>query len=92
MIRDAVVRPVVRAYLLIDVALPYLVSFKLIFLGCLSLLKNLIKAFSQFLKGPRLIRVLVSLILASGYHTSGFMRRSHRTIRFVNVLISFSSM
>lgn len=76
MISDAVVGPVVRADLLIDVAVADLVPLELALLRGLLLLEHRIHPLLQFIKGTRFVRVLVPLVLAGGDSTRGDVSRT----------------
>jgi hypothetical protein len=76
-ISDPVIRPVIRPYLLIYVAVADLVPLELALLGSLLLLKHRIHPLLQFLQRPRLVRMLIPLVLASGNSPCRHMSGSH---------------
>ncbi len=86
MISDPVIRPVIRPYLLIYVAVADLVPLELALLRSLLLLKHRIHPLLQFLQRPRLVRMLIPLILACGNSTCRHMSGSHCRVRLVDML------
>ena len=86
MVRYPVVRPVVRADLLVYVALPQLVTLEFVFFGSFLLLEYGVQSLLEFLERPRLVGMLVPLVLARGNDARGLVSGTHRAIGLVDVL------
>ena len=86
MISYTIVRPVISPDLFIDIAIAYLVTLELALFGSFLFLKHGVHALFELLKCSRLIRVLISFILACSYSATRYMSCAHCAISFVDML------